>query len=33
MKAGYPPVDIKFADRKEYYEATSKNHLISEKAV
>jgi len=23
MKAGYPPVDIKFADRKEYYDSLS----------
>lgn len=27
MKAGYPPIDIKFADRKRYYDAFDAYHL------
>lgn len=27
MKAGYPPIDIKFADRKRYYEAFDSYHI------
>jgi len=31
MKAGYPPIDIKFADRNKYYEAFEKYHTRSDK--
>lgn len=27
MKAGYPPIDIKFADRIAYYNAFHKSHI------
>lgn len=27
MKAGYPPIDIKYADRKQYYDAFDSYHL------
>ncbi|HEW1611727.1 TPA: cell filamentation protein Fic, partial [Streptococcus pneumoniae] len=27
MKAGYPPIDIKFTDRLKYYEAFDHYHL------
>lgn len=26
MKLGYPPIDIKFADRKAYYDAFDSHH-------
>ena len=27
MKAGYPPIDIKFTDRKRYYDAFESYHV------
>ena len=27
MKAGYPPIDIKFTDRLKYYEAFDEYHM------
>ena len=27
MKAGYPPIDIKFTDRKRYYDAFDAYHV------
>ncbi|CIX82670.1 Uncharacterised protein [Streptococcus pneumoniae] len=33
MKAGYPPIDIKFADRLKYYEAFDHYHLKDDLSV